>query len=74
MKLEEYYSLKSIFLEYKEYAQMAHIINRRKMQKGKNTIYSDNYVYKVLWIRFDNWKIYDRVDIEESESIYVEGN
>lgn len=60
MSIKEFYSLTTIFLEYNEYAQIAHIINSRKMKKGKNTIYSDNFVYKVYWNKFDNWKIYDK--------------
>lgn len=74
MKLEEYYGLKSIFLDYQEYAQIVHIINSRKMPKGKSIIYSHNCVYKVVWIKFDNWKIYDKVDIEESRDLYDKRN
>jgi len=74
MYIEEYYILGNISLENREYAQVAYIINSRKMLKGKNIIYSDIYVYKVFWMEFDNWKIYDKVDIEESRDLYDKRN
>lgn len=74
MNIREYYNLKTLQMDLKEYAQMAHIINSRKMDKGKNILYSDNYIYKVYWMKFDNWKIYDKDEIEESRELYDKRN
>ena len=51
-------------LEKQEYAKIAHIINSKKMKKGKNIVYSDLYIYDVYWNKFDDWIIYNMKNIE----------
>ena len=59
-------NLEKITIDKIEYAKLAHIINSKRMKKGRNTIYSDNYIYYIMWIGFDNWDIYGVKSIEGS--------
>ena len=71
----DYEEIEILKLPKIEYAHIAHIINSKKMKRGKNIVYSSNIIYKIYWKKYDNWKIYDKINIEkESEKILYERN
>ena len=66
-----YNMYKEIKLEKQEYAQIAHIINSKHMKKGRNLVFSDTFIYKVYWIKYDEWIIYGKRSIVERDEINV---
>ena len=71
---EEYVNLERIKLDKKEYGKIAHIINSKSMKKGRNTIYLNDYIYRIYWYNYDNWKIYDKIlnEIEGEDNLWQE--